>query len=636
MTIDLFADAPESTMNPKSMSTADLLEKITEMNAAYRAGSPTVSDGEYDHVWLAELRRRDPQHPFLAEPEPADVSVPGARVALPAQMLSTDKAYDAKEVAAWVQRVANTAISIGMDPNKIVVQVRAKLDGIAAYDTGSLVCTRGRNGYGTDITHWFDRSAPIVTSGGRGRGAGEIVVAKEYFDTVLAAGWDLDHPRNYTAGLVGAETTRDYHERALNDSAVILVSYEDLPTQLIPLAEIAERWESALDEAMRQTPYLCDGAVAQIAEPALRKALGSTSHHHRWQLALKRNDEFAESHVTAIRMTCGRTGRITPTLEIKPVSLYGVTITWVTAHTAQHIIDLGLGAGAKVCISRGGGVIPRLENVTERAAEHGVDLDHCPSCGHQTEWDGPYLTCPNVGGCSAQTARAIAHFFKTLSVANGFGESVTTTLATAGVSRPVDIYGMSVDDFVRCGISAGIAANLVKECDRSRTEPIEDAILLGAMGHRNLGRGDSRKLLAHHPIETLGEITAEKIAAIPGFGALTSGPIAESLLARWDELRALLDLGFNLKVTPRVGESSVESPIAGKTIVFTGAMQSGSRDDMEAKARQLGAIVGSSVSKKTSYLVCGANVGATKTGKAADLGVSVLSEADYLALIESA
>lgn len=629
MNIDLFADLPPPAppMIPALMDLPELVARIKELGDLYRIGKPAVSDHEYDHVWLAALREKDPTNPLLLEPEPEpEHGIPGARVPLPAAMLSTDKAYTSSEVEAWATRVTAAAADLGIAD--VMIQVQPKLDGIAAYDTGTMVCTRGRHGYGTDITHLFTNATPIKTSGGRGRGAGEIVISKSYFDEVLRPTFGLDHPRNYIAGFVAAETVRDYHTRALADGEIVLLTYADLPTLLVPLAEFVSSWESLMDQVVGEVPYLCDGAVASVVSEELRAAMGATSHHHRWQIATKRNDEAATATVRGIRMTTGVHGRITPTVELEPITLYGVKISWVTAHTAQHLSDLQLGPGAVIRVERGGGVIPRIAGVVQPAAAIGVDLDHCPACGADTERDGAYLVCPDVSGCGAQTARRLMHFFKTIAVCNGFGESVTEALAAAGVKTPLAVYGMDQAAFVAAGISPGVAANLVAELARSRVEPIADAILLGALAHRHLGRGDSRRLLAEHPLETLGTLTAEQIERVAGFGAHTSALIAASLQARKHELEALLALGFNLVRTP-LTTAAPTGPLTGITLVFTGSMTTGTRDAMEAEARTLGGTVGSSVTKKTSWLVCGSGVGATKTGKAAALGVEVIDEAEY-------
>lgn len=610
------------------LSEQDLVAACERLNSAYRRGEPEVDDQTYDHTFLTELRQRRPDHPFLHAPEPEpDDAFAGDRYRHTVPMLSTDKAYTQKEVDAWLSRVATAAEQVGVPSDSVRVRVTAKLDGIATYRYPDALVTRGRNGFGTNITRIL--SEGVV--GGDVPGAGELVVELDYFERELAGPYDLEHPRNVMAGLAGAEEKKDYHQIALAAGAVRVIHYGQLPAIDVGLSDFGALWQDLMREC-QQVPYLCDGAVAEVIDPAIRSEMGATSHHHRFMLALKENTEFRETDVTSIRLTTGRTGQVTPTAFVQPVPMYGVTISKATAHTCGHIASQGLGAGARIKITRGGGVIPKIVEVVRRSDEK-IDLSKCPSCGGATEWDGAHLYCTEAATCPAQASRALEHFFKTLGVCNGFGPTVTSKLAQAGLTSPFQIYRAGVDGLLAAGISPGVAKNLQSELDRSRREPISDAVFLAAVGIRHLGRGDSRKVLAHVALEDLGGLTAELLSGIHGFGDITSPAIAASVRRTWPLLRSMLDLGFNLDRTPSVDAAKVDSPISGKTIVFTGAMQSGSREDMEVEARRLGATVGSSVTGKTHFLVCGERVGANKTEKATKLGVQVLTEAQYRGML---
>lgn len=611
------------------LSDAELLDACERLNDAYRRGEPLLSDARYDQVFVAELRRRDPDHPFLSapEPEPDDAFV-GTRYRHRVQMLSTLKAYGEDEVAAWCRRVRSTALAAGHTTEPIVT-VCAKLDGIAGYRYADALVTRGRNGWGTDVSRLLDIG--VIPSTKSTDVAGELVIEQAYFDRELAGVHDLEHPRNFMAGLAGAETLKPHHSQALAAGVCRFVTYESLPRTSLPLAQFQKQWEQLMDDA-QQVPYLCDGAVVSVDDPALRAELGATTSHHRWQLALKRNEIEANTPVREVRLTTGRTGRITPTLVVEPVAMYGVTITHVTAHTVAHITRHGLGPGAIVTITRGGGVIPKLLGVATPGDSQSVNLSTCPACGGDTEFDGTYLTCPHTSACGAQASRALQHFFATLGVCKGFGPSVTGKLAEAGYTRVVDIYVDGAKALEAAGLSSGIVRNLAAELERSRSEIVGDAIFIAALGVRHLGVGDSRKLLAHVPVEEVTRVTAERLLQIDGFGPITAPAIADALRKRDAEVTALLALGFNLERT-RPAATIVDSPIAGKTIVFTGTMISGDRQQMEAQARRLGANVGGSVSSKTHLLVCGEKVGASKTEKASKLGVRVIREDDYLRLI---
>lgn len=616
-----------------ALTTLELVQAMERLNDAYRRGRSLIPDDRYDHEFVAELRHREPDHPFLRvpEPEPAD-AFNGARYRHTVPMLSIDKAYTPEAVQAFIDRAIEAGAALGLAAEAVEVVVTPKLDGNAGMRYEDALVTRGRNGYGTDVTHVL--SLGVVPVPSDARGAGEIVIEKAYFDERIATQYGLRHPRNFIAGLLSADNLQGHHRDALHAGVCRFVSYQSLPNVRLPVRALAGAWEDLLGQLPAQVPYLCDGVVVAIANEPLRAALGSTEGFHRWMLALKRNETAVETSVIGIDMACGRTGRITPTLVLNPVELYGVTVDRATAHTAQHIKDLHLGPGAVVSIVRGGGVIPALVGVPRPAPQITVNFDRCPSCGGDTVWEGPYLTCPGSDVCPSQASARIEHFFHQLGTANGFGSAVSDQLVEAGLISIPTIYAQSVEGFVAAGISAGIARNLVSELRRSEQEPTADAVFLAAFGIRHLGVGMARRLLRHVPLEAIDTVTADQLQGIAGFGAETSPRIVAGLAAAMPAIRALLDRGFNLVRTPLASAAgAVRSPIAGMTIVFTGAM-SASRDEMEARARELGATVGSSVTGKTSMLVCGANVGASKIAKATSLGVKTIGETEYRDLIE--
>ena len=616
--------------DPADMDVEALAEECARLNAAYRRGTPLVPDAIYDGVWLAALRERAPEHPFLQAPEAEpDDAFAGERVAHRAAMLSTAKAYDDDAISRFVAAIRKAAAEVGAPAP--LVRVTAKLDGIAAYDYGDSLVTRGRNGYGTDVAYLLDRNVRVM-GGERGRGAGEIVVDDAFFEAHLRNDeFGLKHPRNFIAGLAAGGSVKAHHEQALTAGAVHFVPYVTLEARHLSLEDFAANWREVMAVVQEASSYRCDGAVAEVISEDVRAVMGSTGSHHRWQIALKANTESAEAIVRDVRFTTGRTGRITPTLIIDPVELDGVTISHVTAHTSAHLERLGLGDGARVRIVRSGGVIPKTEEVLSRAPVAAA-LSACPSCGSAVEFEGAYAVCPETAICGAQASRALEHFFGTLGVCNGFGPTVCEKLAAAGKTRIDAIYGMTLVDFLSAGISAGVARNLMDELERSRREAVREEVFLGAFGVRHLGRGDSKRLLAAFSWDELGSLSAEQIAGVKGFGELTSGSIAREIASLWPMMQGVRSLGFTLVPVAGAAVAS-NSPIAGKKVVFTGTMTSGARKDMAKAAEALGAEVASSVTGATDLLVAGENVGATKLRAAEKHGVEVLSEAEYLSLI---
>jgi DNA ligase (NAD+) len=336
--------------------------------------------------------------------------------------------------------------------------------------------------------------------------------------------------------------------------------------------------------------------------------------------------------VLEILWQTGRTGNITPVLLIEPLKLSGATISRITAHHAGMVRDRALGPGACIEIIRSGEVIPKLVGVLQPATQ--VDLpETCPACQAPLHWREDFLRCGNPLECPGQVVHRIRHWFWILGNSDGMGIKTVQRLVDAGKTTLPAVYALTEADFLAMEFGPGQSKVLVKALADSRTQLVEDARFLAALGISDLGIGESRRLLAQKRLEELGEITTGDLEAIKGFGEVTSVRIGEGLQARWPEVQHLLGLGFQLERTPLVSErQAIQSPIAGMKILFTGSMQQGNRKDMKKKAIDLGAQVQSAVSAKTDLLVVGEKAG-SKLEKAKKLGVRVLSEAEYLALL---
>jgi DNA ligase (NAD+) len=617
---------------------ASLAEVCEGLNAAYRRGEPLVSDHAYDTIFIASLLAQDPDHPFLHRVEPEEVSLVLPTVRHSKPLLSTNKAYSAGEVDRYLQQVSKAAMEMGLDPDALRFRLTAKLDGIAAHDDGERVVTRGDGLQGTDITRIVELG--VVMEGGRGRGRGELVCDREFFHANLGKGteYDQEHPRNFIAGFVSADSVKAHHRVALEAGAIRFIPFADLPDHTVSADELREGWEALYDKVIADNAYETDGVVVEVTHPGLREAMGATSHHERAVLAIKREGETAISTVTGIRLTTGRTGRIIPTLLIEPVVLSGATVSKATAHTARNLVALGLGVGATARFIRSGEVIPKLQEVITPSATPLV-VTHCPSCGTEAVPEGEHSVCPNVEGCIAQAESRLRHWFHTLGNIDLFGRETVARLVDAGITEIPAIYAMTEEDFEALGFGPGQSANLVAQLERSLTEPVMEWRWLAAFGIRHLGRGDARKLLREIPLEALGEVTAEQIARIDGFGPKTSPAIAATLRKMWPTISLMHAMAFALEKDAAPAESSATSPLAGELICFTGTMHKGARKEMEAHAITLGAQVQSGVNGKTTLLVAGEKAG-SKVAKAEQINakagreiVRVLSEDAYLAMI---
>lgn len=621
---DLFGNLQAS-----SSAGEDIQQRVSDLrryNAAYRAGKPEIADLEYDTL-VEELRALDPDHPWLHTVEPETFA--GSKVKHGAPMLSTEKAYTREALQRWIERVEKAAAEIGV--TDIEFKVTPKLDGLAGRDEGGIFATRGNGRVGTNITYAFDRG--VVPIGGRNQGVGEIVMDQSWFEA--NAKGEFDHPRNMCVGIISADQVSATGQKALAAGAVRFVPYTTLPTWRGRGAELVERSGPITEDLRQRVDYALDGMVAEATHSGLKAHMGATSHHNRWQIAIKERGETAETTVQRITWQTGRTGNVTPVMEVEPVKVSGATIRRVTGHHAGMVRDKKLGAGAHIQIIRSGEVIPKLEEVLKEADEV-VLPEACPSCGNPLKWVNDFLNCDNGTGCPAQVETGLRHWFKTLGTADHWGPKTLTRVVAGGFTTLEQLYAITEADLLGLEFGEGQTRNLLAALQVSRQEQVEDARFLAAFGIKDLGVGDSRKLLKRFELETLGELTADELVHVKGFGEVTSKSICDGLQRRWPTIQHMLGLGFTLEKTPIAGSApTVSSAVSGKRVLFTGTMQGMTRDEMKEQARGLGADVASSISKTLDYLIIGAKASAKKVQKAEDAGVTVLTEDAWRELIAS-
>jgi DNA ligase (NAD+) len=596
-------------------------------NALYRGGEAVLSDADYDFIYLAELRRRQPDHPYLhsieSEPEFA-----GKTVDLPVVMLSTDKAYSFAEVQRWIERIEKAAVELNKDKAKLIYKATPKLDGYAAYDDGQMLYTRGDGRKGADISRVFDRGLQVANHGQRGLGAGEIVVSRSYFDSRLAE--FFDNPRNFQASVIKEKQLETHAEQAILDKAAVFYPFALLPAWEGSSQDLLAGFDSIVENIWHRVDYDVDGVVLETTDAEIKQFLGATRHHHRWQIAYKKNLDTAEVEVLKVTPQTSRSGRITPVAELAPIRLSGALLSRATAHHYGMVVEKGIGPGAIIQLARSGEVIPKIERVLHPAEP--VVPNKCPSCDHELVWDNDFLICPNNLGCPAQISNSMEHFFRVLKNNDGFGAATIKKLYESGIRRVDEIYGLSVAQFEAMGFGPKQSQNLVEQLLRSRSEAIEDWRFLAAFGVFRMGLGNCEKLLGHFTLDEIFKLTEADIVRIEGFAEKTAAVITAGFAEIKPLFDILLALGFKLQASQNQPVENAH-PLAGKTLVFTGALASGSRDELSRQAKQHGAKVGAAVSAKTDFLVAGENVGAHKISAAEAKGVTVISEAEFLKLL---
>lgn len=610
------------------LESEELIHILKASNALYRAGIPVITDEQYD-FFISMLRSINHLHPYLNQVEP-EVLVEAKTVELPQRMLSTEKAYSKEDIEKWIKRILKAAQEINVPEKDIFLRVTPKLDGYAAFDDGTTLYTRGDGYRGQDITRAFERGLKVAQHGKRGLGPGEIVIKKSYFDKQLSG--IFENSRNIQAAIIAEKKVDENVQKAIDDGACVFYPFALIENKTAHFSEIIDNFETIVEEMWRAVDFDIDGVILETTHTDLKEYMGATRKNHRWQIAFKVNEESAEVEVKNIIPQTSRTGRISPVAELVPTKLSGATISRVTVHHYNMVKTKRIGPGSIVQLVRSGLVIPKIEGVVKEAEPQLPE--ECPSCNAHLIWEGDHLICPNKSDCPAQTENTLIHFFKTLGNVDGFGPKVIEKITNYGIKHIHEIYQIPKHQFVGFGFGDKTSQNLLDQLQASKEIEIEDWRFLAAFGVSRLAGGNCEKLLQHHSIVELFEVSVEEMVKIDGFAQLSAEAIVEGLANVREEFFKVYNLGFNLSVTPKQSDrENSGSPIAGKVVVFTGSMQQGSRGDMEKQAKALGAKVAKSVTGNTTYLVTGEKVGETKINAARDKGVEVLTEQEYLNLI---
>jgi len=319
--------------------TEKLVAELEKYNQAYRAGEPLVSDREYDRL-VEGLRAADPENLFLQRVEP-EVFSTRRKIRHPVPMLSTEKAYTQETLARFVSRVEKAAGEIGLE--QVLFRVTVKLDGLAGRDDGDIFVSRGNGEEGYEISSAFEKG--VRPEGGRGLGLGEIVMRQSYFEKHMQE--DFEHPRNLVVGIVTSDRLNEYARQALHAGAVHFVPYAKLRGWRGNGSRLVNELETIRTDLTTAIDYPMDGLVAEVVDARLKAHMGATSHHYRWQIAIKTKGTTAVTIVNRLTWQVGRTGNVTPVMEVAPTSLSGATIRRVTAHNAGLVSKQQIGPGRK-------------------------------------------------------------------------------------------------------------------------------------------------------------------------------------------------------------------------------------------------------------------------------------------------
>lgn len=648
----------------------ELREKLNE-NARlyYTLDASTMSDYEYDRLYR-RLQELEAAHPEEITPDSPTQRVGDAvlndfaEVRHPVPLESLEDVFDGDEVKGFLSKVLETL-------PRAEYSVEPKVDGLSValeYRDGQFYqgATRGDGRVGEDVTGNLRtvRSIPknLPEKLPRLIVRGEVYMARSVFDRIneeleLEGKPLLANPRNAAAGSLRQKDPKVCAKRQLDIAVFNLQLVEGrsfathsetldyLREQGFPVIphtvlrdpeEILEQIRKLGDNRM-DFPYDIDGAVVKLNDLSDRSILGSTAKCPKWAVAYKYPPEQKESRVADIVVQVGRTGVLTPKAVLEPVRLAGTTVTNATLHNQDYITEKDIRIGDTVVVQKAGEIIPEIVSVVKEKRPEGTKPyylpDKCPVCGAAVlrDPDGAAVRCTGAE-CPAQLLRNMIHFASRDAMdIDGVGPAVLQQLIESGlVSNPADLYDLRAEQLEgldRMGKKS--AQNAVDAITRSKENDLWRLIF--ALGIRQVG-AKAAKILATHfgSMDGLRRATAEELTEIDDVGAVTA-----DYITRWMQSDQAADLLTRLQkagVNMECHQELVDRRFAGMTFVLTGALTRFTREEAGEMIELRGGKVSSSVSKKTTYVVAGENAG-SKLKKAGELGVSVLSEEEFLALI---
>lgn len=676
-------------MPSASQRVEHLREEIRRHDHSYYVlARPVISDAQYDALF-DELKQLEAQHPELITPDSPTQRVGGGpiagfrQVAHAIPMMSVDNTYNPDQLREFDERVRK-----GLGGEAYGYLIDPKIDGVAVslvYEKGSLAVavTRGDGKTGDDITHNVRtiRSAPLRLHGNdlpdvldvRGEIVWPTADFLKFNERLQSEGREpFANPRNAAAGTLKQKDPRDVVGRGLQFVAHGVGRVEPLeleraselfarmrgwgvPTAVSDSAGSIEEIIKRLpewDERRHHLPYETDGLVIKIDRLDQRDVLGSTTRHPRWCIAYKFAPEQAESVILDIDYQVGKLGTITPRAVMKPVLLSGTTVRHATLHNFDQVERLDVRVGDTVIVEKAGEIIPQVVRVlTAKRPKDSRPVNRpgrCPECGGDVEQVEVYLRCINPS-CPAQLKERLTHFAGRHQMdIEGLGEVMVSKMVDLGWLKSfADIYNLPGKEAKLAeveieqerkseeGVKTTVvqfgqkrAAKLIKGIEKSKKQPLSR--LLGALNIRHVGEATA-ELLAEH-FGAMSAITGageEELQEIEGVGPELAKSIRHFFHSEAGRrtIERLKEAGVNMS-QPR-SENATDGPLAGKTVVVTGTLESMGRTEAQNLIKQLGGKASGSVSKKTDLVVYGDSPG-SKLDKAKELGVATMDEKDFL------
>lgn len=656
-----------------------LRKELHEHNYKYYVlNQPEISDQDFDFM-MHELQDLEAKHPEMADPNSptqrvgSDLNHEFSQVAHKYPMLSLANTYNEQDVAEWYDSVKR-----GLNGEDFEVCCEMKYDGLSislTYVDGKLVrgVTRGDGVHGDDVTDNVKtiRCIPLVLPGtgypNEFEIRGEILMPWKVFERLNAEREAAEeplfaNPRNAASGTLKSQNSALVASRQL-DSYLYYLLGEDLPCDgHYENLQEAARWGFKISQGMKEVktlqeiydyinywdaerknlPVATDGIVLKVNSLRQQRSLGFTAKSPRWAIAYKYKAERACTRLNEVTFQVGRTGAVTPVANMDPVQLAGTTVKRATLNNEDFIRSFDLHIGDYVYVEKGGEIIPKIV---------GVDIDrrpiiaqpvsfitHCPECGTRlVRYEGESAWyCPNDAGCPPQIKGRIEHFISRRAMnIDSIGPETVDDFYRQGLVRNVaDLYTIDVQQINGDGSRQKSAMKIIKGIEASKQVPFERVVF--ALGIRFVGE-TSAKLLARHfkDVDSLMGAKLDDLTEIDGIGEV----MAKSIMTYFanPQNRGIVERlrGYGLQMALGKDQTAVASDkLAGKSIVISGVFQHHSRDEYKQLIEQHGGKNVGSISGKTSFILAGDNMGPSKLQKAEKLGIPLVSEDDFLKIIE--
>ncbi len=657
----------------------NLREELNVHNHNYYVlDKPTISDFEFDQK-LKQLQELENQYPEYFDENSPTQRVGGTitknfqTVAHDYRMYSLDNSYSKEDLIDWENRIQKVLGNVALE-----YTCELKYDGASisiTYENGKLkrAVTRGDGYQGDDVTNNIKtiRSIPLKLKGNNYPEKfdirGEIILPFAGFEKmnqelIEIGEMPYSNPRNTASGSLKLQDSTEVAKRPLDCLLYFLIGnnlpfhsqFEGLQTarnwgfkapnetkltkSLSEVFEFIDYW----DQHRHNLPYETDGVVIKVNSFQFQDELGYTAKSPRWAIAYKFKSEQVSTQLNSIAYQVGRTGAITPVANLEPVQLAGTIVKRASLHNADQIQKLDIRIGDTVFVEKGGEIIPKIiaVDLSQRPQNTAptVYITHCPECQTElirSEGEANHY-CPNFYGCPPQIIGRIQHYIsrKAMDIEGLGGETVALLFNNNLVHNYADLYELTVEQVLPLERMAQKSAeNLVNGIENSKKIPFEN--VLYALGIRYVGETVAKKLAKHYKnIDALQQASLMDLILVDEIGDRIASSVIEFFENQENQriINRLKVYGIQFEIVEKVNPNATQK-LAGKTFVVSGVFAIYSRDELKEAIEDNGGKVGSSISAKTDYVIAGENMGPAKLEKANQLKIPIISENDFINLL---